>query len=57
MALDGNEWRVWGRAGEEFFQRFLGVISDDGSRIDTRWERSADAETWELDFEGSYTRH
>ena len=56
MALDGNRWRVWGRAGEEFFQRFLGVIGDDGRRIETRWERSTDAETWELDFEGSYTR-
>jgi hypothetical protein len=56
MALDGNEWRVWGRAGEEFFQRFLGVISDDGNRIDARWERSKDAETWELDFEGRYRR-
>jgi hypothetical protein len=56
MALDGNEWRVWGRAAEEFFQRFLGVISDDGRRIDSRWERSTDAETWELDFEGRYTR-
>ena len=56
MALDGNEWRVWGRAGEEFFQRFLGVISDDGKRIDTRWERSTDGESWELDFEGSYSR-
>src|SRR5689334_16409942 len=40
MALDGSEWRVWGRAGEEFFQRFFGVISDDGTRIATRWERS-----------------
>lgn len=56
MALDGNEWRVWGRAGEQFFQRFLGVLTDDGGRIDTRWERSTDGETWELDFEGSYTR-
>lgn len=56
MALEQREWRVWGRAGEDFFQRFLGVISEDGKRIDSRWERSTDAETWELDFAGSYTR-
>jgi hypothetical protein len=56
MSLEGREWRVWGRAGPEFFQRFLGVLSEDGGRIDTRWERSTDAEAWELDFEGSYTR-
>jgi hypothetical protein len=56
MALDAQEWRVWGRAGPEFFQRFLGVISDDGNRIDMRWERSTDAENWDLDFDGTYTR-
>src|SRR4051794_32448369 len=26
MALDDREWRVWGRAGPEFFQRFLGEL-------------------------------
>jgi hypothetical protein len=56
MALDGNEWRVWGRPGEEFFQRFLGIFSEDGSQIETRWERSADGDSWELDFAGSYSR-
>ena len=56
MSLDDREWLVWGRAGEEFFQRFRGVVSEDGARIEARWERSADAEAWELDFEGNYTR-
>ena len=56
MSLDGGVWRIWGRAGEAFFQRFIGQFSDDGRTIDSRWERSEDAETWELDFEGTYER-
>jgi hypothetical protein len=56
MTLDERDWRMSGQAGPEFFQRFIGAFSDDGSRIDGRWERSVDGETWELDFEGTYTR-
>jgi hypothetical protein len=56
MTLDAREWRVWGRSGPEFFQRFLGLISEDGERIDARWERSSDGDSWELDFEAIYRR-
>lgn len=56
MEFDGTTWAVSGRSGEEFFQRFVGRMSEDGSRIDCCWERSTDDENWELDFEGSYTR-
>ena len=39
-----------------FSQRFTGEFSDDGSRIDGRWERTNDAGAWELDFEFAYLR-
>jgi hypothetical protein len=54
MTLEDGEWRIWGQPGPEFHQRFIGVVS--GDRIDGRWERSTDGETWELDFELTYTR-
>jgi hypothetical protein len=56
MSFEDRVWRVWGRAGEEFFQRFVGRVSDDGREIESRWERSTDGEAWELDFEGTYRR-
>jgi hypothetical protein len=56
MSLDDREWRIWGQAGPEFFQRFSGTLADDGSRIDARWERSTDGEDWQLDFELRYSR-
>jgi hypothetical protein len=56
MSFDGTDWRIWGQAGPEFFQRFFGTVSDDGNRIDARWEISPDGESWELDFELTYTR-
>ena len=56
MSLEEGVWRIWGRAGEAFFQRFVGKFSDDGQTIEARWERSSDAETWELDFDGVYKR-
>jgi hypothetical protein len=56
MSLDEHEWRTSGVAGPEFHQRSLGIFSDDGNRIDLRYEQSKDGETWELDFEVVYTR-
>jgi hypothetical protein len=56
MSLEDGTWRIWGRAGENFFQRFAGTFSEDGQRIAARWERSEDAENWELDFDGVWER-
>ena len=40
-----------------FAQRFLGMFSADGQRIDARWETSRDgAATWALDFELTFRR-
>jgi hypothetical protein len=41
----------------DFWQRFAGRFSDDGNRIDGRWEQSHDGgATWKLDFSERYTR-
>jgi hypothetical protein len=39
-----------------FAQRFVGRFSDDGMRIDGRWEIAHDGTTFEHDFELIYTR-
>ena len=44
------------RAAPGFHQRYTGNVSDDGSHIDSRWERSDDGENWFVDFELTYTR-
>jgi hypothetical protein len=56
MSLEGREWRTWGVAGPEFHQRSIGTFSEHGNRIDVRYERSIDGETWELDFDVAYVR-
>jgi hypothetical protein len=55
MTLVGREWTMSRRA-PGMNQRFAGIISEDGDRIDGRWEASEDGEAWNLDFELTYTR-
>ena len=40
----------------EFSQRYAGRFSDDGDRIEGRWDISHDGSTWERDFDLTYTR-
>jgi hypothetical protein len=56
MSMDEGVWRIWGRPGPDWFQRFIGRFSDDEQTIDARWETSKDGETWELDFELKYVK-
>ncbi len=56
MTLADGEWRIWGRAKADFFQRYAGTFSADGRSITGRWERSSDGQAWELDFELVYAR-
>jgi hypothetical protein len=61
MTFDGRRWTLQRDAPDftplSFAQRYIGVLSDDGSRIDGRWEsRPPDATEWELDFELNYLR-
>jgi hypothetical protein len=54
MTLGDGVWTLSGRPGAEFFQRFEAEIGADAIR--GHWERSADGEAWQRDFDLSYTR-
>ena len=56
MSFEDGDWRIWGRPGADWCQRFIGTVADDRNRIDARWERSSDGDAWELDFELTYLR-
>lgn len=55
MSLEDGVWKLW-RDGEDFSQRYSGTFSDDGKRIEGRWEIARDGKTWETDFDLAYTR-
>jgi hypothetical protein len=55
MSLEEGVWKLW-RDGEDFSQRFSGTFSDDGQRIDGRWEIAHDGENWETDFDLTYIK-
>ena len=40
----------------DFAQRFKGSVSEDGSRMEGRWEFSEDGKDWGLDFELTYEK-
>jgi hypothetical protein len=56
MSLGDGVWKIWGQSGPEFFQRFTGNFSGDGSIITAYWEKSRDGSTWEYDFDVEYTK-
>ncbi|WP_019929968.1 hypothetical protein [Nocardia sp. BMG111209] len=53
MSVADDVWRLW-RLEPGFSQRFTGRLAAGGARIDGLWERSADGESWDTDFELSY---
>ena len=55
MSLADGVWRLW-RDGDDFAQRFSGRFSEDGQRIDGRWEIAHDGRTWETDFDLTYSK-
>ena len=60
MTLDDQTWTLRRTRPDftplEFGQRYIGTFSDDGRRIDGRWEIAHQPEQWELDFQLSYLR-
>ena len=54
MSIGDGEWKLW-REGEPFNQRFTAKISEDGNRIEGRWELD-EGDGWKTDFELIYTR-
>jgi hypothetical protein len=60
MRFDGRVWTLSREAPDfsplDFKQRFSGTFSDDGRQIDCTWEICEDGETWEKDFDLTYTK-
>ena len=54
-SLDGGTWKLW-REAPGFWQRYSGVVSDDGTMIAGAWEQSADGLEWERDFGLTYIK-
>jgi hypothetical protein len=54
-SLEDGTWRLW-RDGPDFWQRFSGTFSQDGTTISGAWEISPDGSSWEHDFDLVYTR-
>jgi len=55
MSFGQNEWKIW-REAAGFYQRFKGLISQDGETIRATWENSPDGKNWKHDFDITYTR-
>jgi len=55
MSLDGGVWMLM-REAPGFWQRYTGVISDDGTTIKGAWEGSADGREWKHDFGLTYLK-
>lgn len=55
MTLEARELKLW-REAPGFWQRYTGVISEDGSTITGAWEASADGGEWRHDFDLNYVK-
>jgi hypothetical protein len=60
MSLEDGVWKLWRDRPDlsplSFSQRFAGTFSDDGKTIAGSWEICHDGETWEHDFDLTYTK-
>ena len=54
-SMDGVTWKLW-REAPGFWQRYSGVVSEDGSMIAGAWEKSGDGLEWERDFGLTYIK-
>lgn len=60
MSFADGVWKLWRSAPDfsplQFSQRFTGTFADDDSVIEGTWEICHDGQTWEKDFDLTYTR-
>ena len=60
MSFEDRVWKLWRDVADfsplDFSQRFTGTFGDDGRTIAGRWEICHDGQTWEKDFDLTYTR-
>jgi hypothetical protein len=55
MSFSERVWKIW-RESPGFWQRYEGILSNNGNTIIARWEKSSDGTQWEHDFNITYTR-
>ncbi len=55
MSFEKDVWKIW-RTAPGFSQRFVGKISKDKKIIKAFWEKSADGNSWEHDFDMVFMR-
>ena len=55
MTLSRGTWRMW-RDAPGFHQRFVGRFRDHGRTIVAKWEKSANGNEWEDDFDVMYRK-
>jgi hypothetical protein len=55
VSLHDNVWKWW-RNAPGFFQRYQGIISEDGNTIVCKGELSKDGVSWEKDLDVTYRR-
>jgi hypothetical protein len=60
MSFENGVWQLWRDEPDfsplDFAQRFTGSFGEDGKTIAGRWEICHDGQTWEKDFDLTYTR-
>jgi hypothetical protein len=60
MSFEDGVWKLWRDTADfsplPFRQRFAGQFTDDGNRIEGRWERTQEDGSWIVDFELTFTR-
>jgi hypothetical protein len=60
MSLEDGVWKLWRDEPDfshlDFSQRYTGNFTDDGQIILGTWEICHDGQTWEVDFDLTYTR-
>jgi hypothetical protein len=60
MSFGEGIWKLWRDSPDfsplDFWQRYVGSLSDDGNTISGAWEICHDGATWEHDFDLTYTR-
>ncbi len=55
MSFSERVWKIW-REAPGFWQRYEGVVSQNGKTITAHWEKSSDGAQWEHDFDVTYTK-
>ncbi len=56
VGFENGVLRFWREDPDDFSQRYTGHLNADATVIDGAWELRNEGETWQHDFELSYTK-